>query len=221
METSETTLREPKTLPVIMCLDCSYSMSVMGKIQAMNQSVSDLLEACSDEDTIKAPVRIAVVTFGGTAQLHAALQPAGQVQWQDMAPSGNTPMGSALRIAKGIIEDREQVASRSLRPVVLLVSDGLPTDEWQVPLQELANDGRSKKADRIALAIGPDADEQMMRTFASDPAETVYHAEDAAGIRDFFRELTMSITKHGTSCAGTASLPTLPKEIDGIAPTQF
>ena len=50
---------------------------------------------------------------------------------------------------------------------VVLISDGQPTDSWQAGLDRMTKQGRAQKADRMALAIGGDADTDMLRRIAS------------------------------------------------------
>ena len=40
-------------------------------------------------------------------------------------------MGSAFTIAHQLLEDREAIPSRAYRPALVLVSDGLPTDDGE------------------------------------------------------------------------------------------
>ena len=59
------------------------------------------------------------------------LTPAADVQWTPALANGMTPMGAALDIATDLIEDSDCVPRRAYRPTLVLVSDGLPNDEWQ------------------------------------------------------------------------------------------
>jgi uncharacterized protein YegL len=79
--------------------------------------------------------------------------------------SGMTPLGTALQMAKAMIEDKDVVPSRAYRPTVVLVSDGGPNDAWEKPLNAFISDGRSAKCDRMAMAIGADADEAVLGKF--------------------------------------------------------
>jgi uncharacterized protein YegL len=212
----EFTVSQPRPLPVFVLADVSTSMEGAGKIGALNQSVRDMIEAFTKESEARAQIHLAVITFGGTARLHTPLQPAAKVTWQDMRTDGNTPMGAAMAIAKKMIEDRQLLPSRAYRPTVILVSDGQPNDEgWEKAMESLIHDGRSAKADRLALAIGSDADEAMLKTFLGDPSKTVFHAEDAAGIRKFFRFVTMSVQTRSRSvnpnATGGEQGPAAPK----------
>jgi uncharacterized protein YegL len=191
---TEFTQAQARALPVIILADISGSMGAYGKIDALNQAVRDMLAAFASGDDLRADIQVAVVTFGGGgARVHVPLQPASAVEWTDMKASGGTPMGAAMALAADIIEDRGQVDSRAYRPTVVLVSDGAATDNPQAGLNRLTKEGRAQKADRMAMAIGADADLDMMRAFL--PAgRALFVAADARRIADFFEFVTMSTT---------------------------
>lgn len=201
MALKEFTQSRPRPLPVIMLADVSGSMSEAGKIEALNQSVDEMVSAFADDDVLRAEINVAVITFGGAARLHTPLQPASEVKWQDMQAGGKTPMGQAMHIAADLIEDRNRIPSRAYRPTVVLVSDGLPTDDWQAGLERLTQQGRAQKAHRMALGIGADADEAMLEQFLADPESKVFHAEDARKIGSFLQLVTMSVTFRSRSGA--------------------
>ena len=198
----EFTNSKPRPLPVIILADISGSMKDDGKIEALNQSMRQMMESFSNSADLRAEIHVAVVTFGGTAQLHTPLAPASTVTWRQMAADGGTPMGAAMKIAAELIEDQQQIPSRAYRPAVLLISDGHPTDskdQWEVGFDSLVRQGRAQKADRMALAIGADADEEMLKRYLNDPEKKVFHAEDAGKISNFFRFFTMSVTSRSHS----------------------
>lgn len=195
----EFTTSTSRPLPVILLADVSGSMAAEGKIAALNQAVREMLSTFGHERELGAEVHVAVFTFGQKAQLHVPLRPAAQIQWEDMAAGGSTPMGAAMELAAELIEDKAQIPARAYRPTVILVSDGQPTDAWEQGLARLTQQGRAQKADRMALAIGADADESMLRRFLGDPARRVFRAEDARKIKDFFRMVTMSVATRSRS----------------------
>lgn len=187
------TQHEARALPVIVLADISGSMGTGGKIDALNQAMRDMVAAFNNADDVRAEIHIAVITFGGTAHLHVPLQPASQVKWTDMQASGGTPMGAAMSLAADLIEDRQQIPSRAYRPTVVLVSDGAPTDDLQAGFDRLTKEGRAAKAHRMAMAIGADADTEMMRAFLP-PTGDLFVSADARRIADFFEFVTMSTT---------------------------
>jgi uncharacterized protein YegL len=153
---------------------------------------------------------VGVITFGGIARMHHPLTPACDLVWQDMVADGMTPLGQALTIASDVLEDRTQLPNRSAKPVLVLVSDGLPNDAWKEPLNHLLNAPRASKATRFSVAIGNDVDEEAMSVleqFASAGCESVFRAGNAHRIVQFFDWLTMSVSQQATG--GGADLPPL------------
>lgn len=195
----EFSVSSARPLPVILLADVSGSMSVSGKIDALNQSVGDMLTAFGDEDDLRAEIHAAVITFGGGADVHIPLSPASTLEWSKMTASGGTPMGRAMELAAQLINDKEAIPSRAYRPTVILVSDGQPTDQWENGLRQLCQEGRPSKADRMALGIGADADEAMLRRFLGDPEKPIYRADDAHRIKQFFNFVTMTVTARSRS----------------------
>ena len=210
----EFTVASARPLPVILMADLSGSMTADGKIAALNSAVAEMQAAFAEEDDAQAEIHMAVVTFGGAADLYLPLTPASQVQWTPMQAGGMTPMGAALDIVTDLIEDREQVPSRAYRPTVVLVSDGLPNDEWKGPLKRFHQSDRAAKAQRFALGIGADADLDMLRTFLDDPGGRVFEAHEAREVRKFFRWVTMSVTARSRSGQPNLAVDVEPPDLD-------
>ena len=152
-----------RPLPVVILADVSGSMSVDGKIAALNTALREMVASCANEDG-RAEIHLAIVTFGGAgAHLHLPLTPASAVALSPLLASGGTPMGAAFDMAQALIEDRAVVPSRAYTPAIVLVSDGQPNDEWQGPLGALLSAPRAAKAQRFALGVGEDADAGVLR----------------------------------------------------------
>lgn len=190
---SKFTAQTAKPLPVILLLDVSGSMSG-AKIQNLNDAVSDMLGTFRDTENSEIEIHVAIIAFGEEVRLHQALASASAITWHDLDASGMTPLGTALKMAKAMIEDKNVVPSRAYRPTVVLVSDGQPTDDWQQPLADFIKDGRSSKCDRMAMAIGADADEGVLGKFIEGAKTSLFYAENAKQLRDFFKFVTMSVT---------------------------
>ena len=196
-----------RPLPVFILADVSGSMCDGGKIGALNVAVRELIGALAVDDDLRAEAHLAVITFGGAgAALHQTLQPAHMCKWANMQASGMTPMGAAFTLLQQQLEDKQIVPSRAYRPTIVLVSDGQPNDNWEQGLTSLLGSERAAKADRFALAIGPDADENMLFRFTGD-RETIMSADAAKDIRRFFRFVSMSVQARGRSMQPNARLP--------------
>lgn len=190
---SKFTAPKAKPLPVILLLDVSGSMSGE-KIRNLNDAVRDMLDTFSDTENGENEIHVAIITFGSHVKLHQPLASASAIHWQELSASGTTPLGTALEMAKAMIEDKEVVPSRAYRPTVVLVSDGQPDSGWEKPLNKFISDGRSGKCDRIAMAIGADADEKVLGKFFEGTTHPLLYAENAKQLRDCFKYITMSVT---------------------------
>jgi len=195
------TIAKPRPLPVIVLADASGSMSENGKIEALNHALADMVKTFASEARVRAEIQVGLITFGGSqAELFVPLAPAHQIHSMAAIPAaGATPLGQALALATRLLEDHDRIPSRAYRPVLVLVSDGLPTDEWEPALAALEKSERASKATRMAMAIGDDADEQVLSRFANDREAPVFRAHQARDIHRFFRAVTMSVAERTVS----------------------
>jgi len=190
---SKFTMPTAKPLPVVLILDVSGSMHGT-KLQNLNAAVKDMLETFRGTENSEIEIHVAIIVFGAEVKLHQALASASAIKWHDLSASGGTPLGTAFTMAKAMIEDKDVMPSRAYRPTVVLVSDGMPTDDWEEPLRAFISDGRSAKCDRMAMAIGADADEVVLGKFNEGTKNSLFYAENAKQLRDFFKFFTMSVT---------------------------
>ena len=199
-----------KPLPVVLLLDVSSSMSG-DKIENLNKAVEDMLDTFAQEEKMETEILVSVITFGNQVELHVPYTKASQVQWQGLQANGMTSMGTALKMAKAMIEDKETTPSRAYRPTIVLVSDGQPNDSWERPLEDFISEGRSSKCDRMAMAIGHDADETVLKRFIEGTPHDLFYAENAGQLHEFFQRVTMSVTMR-TQSKNPNVVPT-PSEI--------
>ena len=206
---------DPRPLPVIVLADVSGSMVENGKIDALNEAISNMLRVFAEEDSGRAEIHTSVVTFGmGGAKVTLPLSPAAGVKWTPLKAAGKTPLGEALMLATSMIEDRELMPSRAYRPTLVLVSDGQPTDDWESPLQRLLESPRGSKATRFAMAIGDDADHKVLSAFLHNPEGKVFQASDSNRINQFFCFVTMSVAGRSRSTNPNAEVLLSPEELD-------
>jgi len=202
----EFTAASARPLPVIVLADTSGSMSMGGKIEALNTALADMVRAFAEEEEGRAAIHVAIVTFGGTAQVHQALAPASELNLRPLNATGMTPMGGAFDLARELVEGLQSAPGRRpYTPALVLVSDGQPNDAWEEALSRLLESERAKKAQRFALGIGEDADASVLRRFLANPEGKVYGAADARQIKNFFRWVTMSVTVRSRSMNPNAS----------------
>lgn len=201
-----------RPLPVIILADVSGSMSVDGKIGALNQALKDMIGSFGAEGRMNAEIQVGLITFGTEVQQHLPLSPAHKIEgFNELDASGRTSMGAAFDMATSLLENKDIIPSRAYRPVVILLSDGHPTDDVHGPLERLKNSERANKATRLSLAIGSDADEGLLTNFSNDLEAPLFKANDARDIRNFFRAVTMSVCSRSRSAT-----PSEPAKINYV-----
>ncbi|MCL2708265.1 MAG: tellurium resistance protein, partial [Defluviitaleaceae bacterium] len=87
--------------------------------------------------------------------------------WPDLSAGGITSMGLALELAAGELSQFPSDTKR-LPPVLVLLTDGQPTDEYRRGLDALLATPWGKKSVRIAIAIGRDADLGVLEQFTGN-----------------------------------------------------
>lgn len=206
-------IQKPRPLPVIVAVDRSGSMGTNGKMDALNIALKDFINSIKDENSNKAEIYVAIFSFGGeSASCDIPLTPVNQVDIPIYQAQGRTPMGGVFEMIKVLIEDKVQIPSRSYKPTIVILTDGIPTDEYYPPMNRLINEGRSSKAFRIAMAIGDDADRDMLSKFVS-LREYLVLGESARDIRRFFRFVTMSVTQRMKSqTPDMQQIPQIPND---------
>ena len=236
-DASKFAVPKAKPLPVFLLLDVSGSMAEVvdienaqrtgqtvfsdgqtwelvtggiSKIQIMNEAVTKMIASFAAEERMEVEFLVSIIVFGDHAVQHIPPTSASSVGWADMTADGETAMGEAFSLVKGLIEDKIVVPSRSYRPTVVLVSDGQPTDDWKRPLESLISEGRSAKCFFMAMGIGENPGTQVLERFIShtptlaevngnEIRNTVFHATDAEKIHEFFHNVTMSVTMRSKS----------------------
>jgi uncharacterized protein YegL len=203
---------EPRALPVILLLDTSGSMGGV-KIETLNNSVNKMLATFGAQENGDAVIKVAIITFGGSGA--TLFRPYEEPKKDDsevhLQADGMTPLGAALTLAKNeIIEDKKVIPSRDYRPTIILVSDGMPNDNWQPVFDDFVKNGRSSKCFRWALAIcdnGQNICRDMLEHFVSDK-EYLFSAENSSDLHKFFQKVTLStIARSKSQTPNTASSP--------------
>lgn len=201
-----------KMCPVIFLLDTSGSM-VGEPIGAVNEAIKNVLpELISmNEENADNEIKVAILTFDYDAKWTVGeselLSPEDvQSYWRDLDANGYTSMGAAfkslnnkLSISHGFMKR----ASGSVAPVLFLLSDGEPTDDYKSDLQELQDNNWYKVAVRVAVGYG-DFNEQILREFTGNEG-TVLHASDPNSLRNTIR--FVAVTSSRVASRGSSVQP--------------
>ena len=91
-------------------------------------------------------------------------------------------------------------------PAIILLSDGGPTDDFQGGLKVLKENSWFKNAIKVAIAIGDDADEDVLKDFTGS-SEAVIKVHNIDALKTMIRVIAVTSSQIGSksSSAGDAS----------------
>jgi uncharacterized protein YegL len=179
------------------------------KIGVLNRCVAVMRKDFAEFDAPRGLIYIGVIVFGGeSARLHLPFTPATEVSWTPMEAGGRTPMGAAFERARELLEQPESLPAKPFRSAIVLVSDGVPNDDWEQPLADLLASERGSKALRIAVGIGTDITaeaEEVLQRFAT-PGFDVLRADQIGELPAKFEWVTETVTKRFVAVPAVPSL---------------
>jgi len=184
-----------RVLPVVLLADCSGSMSEDGKIESVNHAIRAMIRVLAGADDRDSEIHLAIVGIGGaTAELRNPLTPVSEFEFIPLRADGGTPTGSALELAAQLISDVGTVPANAHHPILVLVTDGYPTDDFDRALDRFEQTELGGASTRYAMGIGADARRDHLERFASGGEAGVLGTEQVADIDRFFRFLTRTVT---------------------------
>lgn len=160
-----------KKLVLFFLIDTSGSMTG-SKIGQVNQAVEEALPKIRNLGGSDADIYFAPIVFGEKVEwVYESPQSVETARWDRISANGMTPLGAAFREVNKKMSRAAYLTSPhgSFAPVVFLLTDGYPNDDWITGLKLLKNNKWFKKALKIAVGVGNDADMDMLRQFVNDP----------------------------------------------------
>ena len=197
-----------RTMTLFFLIDTSGSMEG-NKIGAVNDAVVNVLPMLNDisETNPDAEIKVAALEFSnGVNWLYDEPKLAKDFIWQDVAASGLTSLGAACsELASKLSRSGGfmQSASGSFAPAIILLSDGGPTDDYNTGLAKLKANNWFKSAIKIAIAIGDDADKDVLKDFTGS-SEAVITVHNIDALKQIIRVVAVTSSQIGrkSSTAG-------------------
>jgi uncharacterized protein YegL len=155
-----------RRLPVYLLLDCSESMAG-GAIEQVALGVRTLVaELCSNPLALET-VYLSVITFAREAKQVVPLTELLHFKPPPLAVRTGTALGAALRLLQECLK-RDVVRSTpttkgDYKPLVFLLTDGQPTDDWEAAADALRSPNSPRVANVYAVGCGPDVDLDVLR----------------------------------------------------------
>lgn len=194
-----------KLLPIIYVLDVSGSMTGQ-PIAALNEAMRETQNLLKEKQLANpnAKLRIGAMAFSSGAQWITGngigLEDLEDFFWNDLSAGGITDLGAALEMLydklsrTDIVRDDETIGY--CRPIIIFISDGGPTDDWEKGLAKAKTNKWFKYSTRIAMAVGDntkrgtDAWNVLAQVAGGD--EAVLEITDLEMLKSMIRAVTMS-----------------------------
>ena len=159
-----------RTMVLFFIVDTSGSMDG-SKIGAVNTAIREVIPEIRDlsDTNADALIKIAVLEFSSGARWKASGGPeeASQFNWTNLDAAGETDFGAAYKALNEKLYTKAFMADATgyFAPALFLLSDGEPTDDWTSALTELRKNKWFKAAVKVAVAIGDDANLDVLKEF--------------------------------------------------------
>lgn len=204
-----------KVMTLFYVIDTSGSMqgSKIGQVESALEEVMQSLQEISDGSD-DAEIKIAVLEFstGASWITPEPVSPEGY-RFKSFEACGVTDLGAACKELDKKLSRNEflQTSAGAYPPVILLFSDGCPTDNWESGLTALQSNNWFKRSIKIAFAIGEDADKSILARF-SGSSETVLDVKNKDQLRLMIEKASV-ITSVFASHSSSVEAETDPVEI--------
>ena len=208
-----------RKLPVYLLLDTSGSMS--GEpIEAVKNGVQVMISSLRQNPQAIETAYISVITFDSEAKQIVPLTDLASFQMVDIRATGTTALGAALTMVSNCIDNDVAKTTHEQKgdwkPLVFIMTDGIPTDNWQNGLNEFK---KRKVAFTVACGAGHNADTNILKQITANVVSL--DTADSQSIAKFFTWVTASIgvssTKvedSGKEITGLNELPPPPSELN-------
>ncbi len=197
-----------RTMTLFFLVDTSGSM-IGDKIDAVNDAISNVLPMIDDisKTNPDAEIKVAALEFASNVNwIYDEPKSTGDFTWMDVQAGGGTALGVACEELKRKLSRSGfmQSASGSYAPAIILLSDGVPTDDYTLGLSQLKSNNWFKNGIKIAIAIGDDADQDALADFTGS-SEAVFTVHNVDALKYLIRLVAVTSSKVASNSASANS----------------
>lgn len=206
-----------KVMTLFYLVDTSGSMTGtrIGTVNAaMEECIPLLKEVAQANDD--AEIKVAILQFSsGNSWITPPSGPVGieDIIWNDLQAGGMTEFGGALLELDKKLSRKEYLKSQTgaYAPVILLLSDGGPTDAWLEGLAKIKQNNWFKHAIKIAIDIESGSDRSVLAEFTGNP-EAILDAKDTATLKKMIHKVSVRASEFQSHSKQSTDVITSPEE---------
>lgn len=211
-----------RTMVLFFMVDCSGSM-YGSKIGAVNDAIRNVMPAIQEisDNNPDAEIKVSVLKFStGCEWVYSTPKAAADFEWVDIEADGVTDLGEACKELCSKLSRKEflQSAGGYYAPAIILLSDGGPTDDYKSGLAALRLNKWFKTAIRSAVAIGSDADIDVLCEFTGNK-ELVFEVNRIEALKKIIRLIAVTSTTIGsqsTTASDETKVQSVAEEVNKI-----
>lgn len=204
-----------RDLHLFFLIDASDSMSYGGKAETLNNAIRESIPHIREvAKEAEGSIKVHALTFSTGAKWIANNVDIHQFSWENITTKGVTDMGRGFELLAEKLESDFQ-GERGYQPIMILLSDGLPTDAYEEGLGKLLGTYWGSKAIRISIAIGSDTDLDVLQDFIGDSFRgelKPLKAKNAVELRNYIRWASTTVS-HASINPAKGTLP-MPPTVD-------
>lgn len=189
-----------KSMTIFFLIDVSGSMKGT-KIGSLNGTMEELLPSLIGVGEASTDVKIAIMKFSTDVEwvTPEPVRIEEYQYWNRLEAEGLTFMGDAfLELSKKLSRSSFlNSPSISFAPVIFLLSDGSPNDDWKKGLETLKQNKWFQHGLKIALGIGSKVNMDVLRAFTGND-ELAVQAKNADQLRELIKLLAVTSSQIGS-----------------------
>jgi len=193
-----------RTMVLFFMVDTSGSMAG-AKIGSVNTAIEEVIPELKDisESNADARIKIATLAFStGARWMESEPVAAEEFRWDYLDAEGVTDLGEACKELNEKLSKNAFMsdATGSYAPAIFLMSDGEPTDNYKRGLEQLKENNWFKKAIKVAIAIGDDANTEVLAEFTGT-SEAVITVHTPEALRKWIKFVSVRSSEIGSRSA--------------------
>lgn len=206
-------ISNPETrVPIIVCLDCSFSMRQQRRLERMMEGLEVFCREMAEDTIARDSVAVCIISYGGSmARVERDFTPPKRLLEKGLprlTANGETPLADAVMTAmenlKTILARYDDNGISHYRPWLILIGDGdesRSSKELDEAAALLKAESDAKHLNVLCITVGDENKMECASLMKLSPDGKVQYLRDLK-FREFFSWLSRSIQKTSQSMSG-------------------